>query len=106
MIRVIHADEIEEVNDAFKILETTDRSQIAVMVLKEGQTSGKVNTDHPQSDQILIVLEGTGSVQVEEEVTDLKTGDVAIIPAGAKHQVRGPNRTLSVYAPVAYPEDA
>lgn len=104
-MRVIRAEELARSGEFFRVLETTDRSQLAVMVLGDGDTSGEYGTDHPQSDQIILVLEGSGSLVVEGEETPLSVGDIAVIPAGAKHQVRGPNRTLSFYAPVAYPDE-
>jgi mannose-6-phosphate isomerase-like protein (cupin superfamily) len=104
-MRIVHADELRKADELFRVLETTDRAQVAVMVLGEGEVSGEFGTDHPQADQILFVMEGGGSLRVEDEEAELHTGDVAVIPAGKRHQVRGPNRTLHVYAPVAYPDE-
>ena len=75
------------------------------MTLKEDQVSGEYGTDHPQSDQTIVVLEGGGSVTCEGQEVELAVGDLVNIPAGAKHQVVGPNRTLNIYSPVAYPEE-
>jgi quercetin dioxygenase-like cupin family protein len=105
-MKVIRSTQLAEGNDSFQVLHTTDRSQVALMVLAAGQTSGEYGTDHPQADQTLIVLEGGGRVRCEGDEIDLMPGDVVIIPAGAKHQVIGPNRTFSVYSPVAYPDEA
>ncbi len=105
-MKVIRSEELASGHELFRILATTDRSQIGLMVLKEGDTSGEYGTDHPQADQTLMVLEGGGSVHCEGQEEILRPGDVVLIPAGAKHQILGPNRTLSVYAPVAYPEEA
>jgi len=102
-MRVFRGADLAGSDEFFQILETTDRCQVAVMVLADGETSGEHGTDHPHADQVLIVLEGGGEVRCEEETVRLAPGDVAIIPAGARHQVFGPNRTLNVYMPVAYP---
>lgn len=104
-MEVLSAGQIAGTHKFFKIFSTTDRTQIAVMNLGEGQTSGEFGTDHPQADQILVVLEGGGSVKVGDEERALSKGDVVLVPAGAPHQVRGPNKTLSVYGPPAYDED-
>lgn len=103
-MRVIRAAELAKSGSFFRVLETTDRAQIAVMVLGPEDVSGEMGTDHPQSDQILLVLDGGGSVRIDDEEEELHAGDVVIVPAGKAHQVRGPNRTLNFYAPVAYPE--
>jgi mannose-6-phosphate isomerase-like protein (cupin superfamily) len=104
-MKVIEKRQLEEGQEQFEVLHTTDRTQVAVMVLKEGETSGEYGTDHPHADQTLIVLEGSGSIKCEGKSAELKPGDVVLIPAGAKHQVIGPNRTFNVYSPVAYPDD-
>lgn len=104
-MKVWRADEIARNEGGFDILKTSGKSQLAVMNLAEGQASGKMGTDHPQSDQILVVLEGGGSAKVGDEEVTLSVGDVLFIPAGAPHQVFGPNKTLNFYAPVAYPNE-
>jgi mannose-6-phosphate isomerase-like protein (cupin superfamily) len=105
-MRVIRSQEIEAADELFRVLETTDRAQVALMVLRNGDVSGEFGTDHPQAEQILVVLEGGGSIRVGDEEEALAAGDVVVIPAGAPHQVRGPSRSLSVYSPVAYPDEA
>lgn len=105
-LRRISAEEFAHRGEFFSILETTDNLQVGLMVLGDGETSGEYGTDHPQADQLIMVLEGGGSVKCEGSTTELAPGDVVLIPAGADHQVIGPNRTLNVYAPIAYPEEA
>lgn len=104
-MQVLRASQIDGTRDFFKVLATTKKSQFAVMNLAEGEVSGEFGTDHPQADQILYILEGNGSVKVEGQEESLEPGNVVIIPAGAKHQVRGPNKSISFYAPVAYPDE-
>lgn len=104
-MRLVHSEELQNVNELFRVLETTDRCQVAVMVLKEGEVSGEFGTDHPQADQVMVVLEGAGSARVEDDEVPLRQGDVLVIPAGKRHQIRGPNRSLNVYAPIAYPDE-
>ncbi len=106
MGNLIRHSRLADSHEFFEVLSSTERSQVAVMNLADGQVSGEFGTDHPQADQILIVLDGSGKLRVEEDSISLETGDVAIIPAGKRHQVFGPCRTLNVYAPVAYPDEA
>jgi mannose-6-phosphate isomerase-like protein (cupin superfamily) len=101
-MKVFHAADLATIGDAFKVLASTDRSQLAIMNLAPDETSGEYGNEHGWADQWLLVLEGGGRLKVEDTTVDLKPGDVAVIPAGAKHQVIGPQKSVSIYAPVAY----
>jgi mannose-6-phosphate isomerase-like protein (cupin superfamily) len=93
--------------DWFEVLQTTERSQTAVMNLGPGQASGDEADAHPESDQVLLVLDGEVIAEVAEERTRMRQGDVVIVPAGVHHRFRNDGtqlaRTFSVYAPPAYP---
>ena len=90
----------------FEVLSTTDRSQVAMMRLAEGQVTGEPE-DHPDSDQVLLVLDGCVSGTIGEAEVTVCTGQFVVIPAGVKHQFRnhgqGEAVTFNVYAPAAYP---
>lgn len=90
----------------FQVLQTTDRSQTAVMDLAPGEASGDHAEAHPRSDQILLVLEGEVQAEIADEKARLRRGDVVIVPAGIDHRFFNrsdqPARTFSVYAPPAY----
>jgi mannose-6-phosphate isomerase-like protein (cupin superfamily) len=104
-MKVIRSEELVSTDGFFSVLHNTGHTQVALMTLGEAEVSGEYGTDHPDSDQVLIVLEGGGRVRCEGELQDLRPGDIVVIPAGAQHQISGPNRTLSVYGPPAYPEE-
>ena len=93
-------------NEWFAVLETTSQSQTATMNLAPGQASGETREAHPESDQVLIVLEGEVLAEIGEDHAHMRRGDLVVIPAGVRH--RCPNdaaalaRTISVYAPPAY----
>jgi len=91
----------------FEVLQTTDRSQTAVMSLAPGEASGDEKEDHPRSDQVLLVVEGEVTAEIAEERARMRQGDVVIVPAGVKHRFKNESqavvRTFSVYAPPAYP---
>ena len=57
---------IGEATTWFEVLQTTKRTQIAMMRLKPGRSSGSHKEGHRNSDQILLVLEG----EVEGEIAD------------------------------------
>lgn len=90
----------------WKVLATTAKSQVAVMVLGPGQTSGKYGTDHPQADQVLYCVSGSGEIECEGARREIREGEAALIRAGARHQVRGgPMVSLNFYGPAAYPDE-
>jgi len=106
MMKLFSSSQVSGNAEFFEVLATTAKSQIAVMNLAEGQTSGDFGTDHPHADQILYVLSGSGSVRCEDETKPVQEGDLVLISAGAKHQViGGPMRSLNVYGPAAYPDE-
>ncbi|QIF02820.1 cupin domain-containing protein [Roseimicrobium sp. ORNL1] len=90
----------------FEVLTTSDRSQVAMMRLAEGQVTGEPE-DHPESDQVLLVLDGCVTGTVGEDEVTVCTGQFVVIPAGVKHQFRnhgqGEAVTFNVYAGPAYP---
>ncbi len=88
---------------------STSRSQFAIMALDEDQASGDFGSDHPQSDQYLLVLSGKGIARSDSGEQKLSSGDVILIPAGERHQIigdKGGLKSLNFYAPVAYPDEA
>jgi mannose-6-phosphate isomerase-like protein (cupin superfamily) len=103
---IFRAQDLADISDLFKVFATTERCQAAIMNLSKGEVSGEFGTDHPHADQVLIVLEGGGSIRIGDEETILEKGDVAIVPAGTPHQVHGPSKSLNLYSPVAYPDEA
>lgn len=54
-------------NDAkrwFDVLVTGDGCQTAMMTLEPGESSGERNNEHPQSEQILLVIEGEVTAEI------------------------------------------
>jgi mannose-6-phosphate isomerase-like protein (cupin superfamily) len=105
-MKLITAADIAGRSEFFEELAHTEKSQVASMIIAPAKTSGEYGTDHPDSDQALIVLSGEAVVEVEGENVDLHRGDLCLIEAGEKHRVRntglGTLRTLNVYSPKAY----
>ena len=103
-----HAN-IYRAKEWFKVLQTTKRSQTAVMTLDPGQSSGDEPEAHASSDQVLLLIHGELSAEIGEKRSRMKAGDVVIIPPRVKHRFtnRGdqPAMTFSVYSPPEYPPD-
>ena len=91
----------------FEVLQTSERSQTAMMTLAPGKSSGEKAQAHDDSDQVLQILEGELTGEIGDELQNLKRGDVTMIPSGVKHRFtnRAQTRavTFNVYWPPAYP---
>ena len=98
---------IEKAKDWFEVLQTSRRSQTAMMTLAPGQSTGQKAEAHEESDQVLLMLEGELNGEVDDERWTLKKGDVIMIPAGAKHRFTNRTQkravTFNVYSPPTYP---
>jgi mannose-6-phosphate isomerase-like protein (cupin superfamily) len=97
---------IKDAKEWFEVLQTSDKSQTAIMTLESGKSAG-AKEGHKNSDQVLLLLEGELGGEVGEEKATLKKGDVLLIPAGVKHRFTNggtmPAVTFNVYAPPEYP---
>ena len=103
-----HSEITTEEKEFWTVLSTTDKSQVALMHLLPDKVSGEYGTDHPDSDQVLYVLDGHGKARIEDKTIEIEEGDLLIISAGEKHQVIADGAvslyTLNFYGPVAYPD--
>jgi mannose-6-phosphate isomerase-like protein (cupin superfamily) len=99
---------VSDAKDWFEVLQTTERSQTAVMTLEPDGQSGEELNSHPESDQVLLVLEGEVFAEVSGQTATMKKGDVVIVRKGKKHRFSNRTQqravTFSVYAPPAYPD--
>lgn len=98
---------IKDAKEWFEVLQTSRRSQTAVMILGAGEKTGRRAEAHEKSDQVLLVLSGKLSGTVGPESVSLKKGDSLLIPAGTPHRFENPGRaravTFNVYSPPEYP---
>lgn len=104
------AKDLQSKEVEFEVLAGTELSQFASMALKPGDTSGEFGNEHADSDQWLVVLEGSGEAKGESETTKISAGDIVLIPAPENHQIKNTGKsvlkTISFYAPVAYKIEA
>lgn len=100
---------IGKAREWFEVLQTSERSQTAVMTLAPGDATGARPEAHEKSDQVLLMLDGELTGEVGDQHPSLKKGDVIIVPAGVKHRfvnrAAKPAVTFNVYPPPAYPSD-
>jgi mannose-6-phosphate isomerase-like protein (cupin superfamily) len=98
---------IRQATEWFEVLQTSKRSQIAMMTLAPGDATGRKAEAHKKSDQVLLMLSGKLSGTVGPETVNLRKGDVLLIRAGTLHRFRNAGRkravTFNVYSPPEYP---
>jgi mannose-6-phosphate isomerase-like protein (cupin superfamily) len=98
---------IKDGTEWFEVLQTSKRTQTAMMTLGPGEKSGRKAEAHDKSDQVLLMLSGKLSGTVGPETVSLKKGDVLLIRAGTPHRFENPGRrqavTFNVYSPPEYP---
>lgn len=88
-------------NDRFRyVLETTDKSQLAMMHLQPGQEIGRETHD---GDQFIYIESGKGLAILNGKSFNLFPGVGFIIPAGTEHNIiasiDGPLKLFTIYAP-------
>jgi mannose-6-phosphate isomerase-like protein (cupin superfamily) len=97
---------IHSAGTGFKILETTRRSQTASMTLEPRESSSKRPNTHSESDQVLIVLEGTVTAEISGKSTEMNKGDEITVRAGTPHKFTNAGNeravTFNIYSPPAY----
>ncbi len=90
----------------FKVLASTRTGQAAMMTLRPGQDTGEPQSEHPDSEQWLFVISGTGRARVGRRTVNVKEGSLLLVEMGEVHQVKNAGRrplvTINFYAPPAY----
>jgi mannose-6-phosphate isomerase-like protein (cupin superfamily) len=98
---------IKDATEWFEVLQTSKRTQTAMMTLAPGEKSGRKAEAHDKSDQVLLMVSGKLSGTVGTETVNLKKGDVLLIRAGTPHRFENQGRrkavTFNVYSPPEYP---
>jgi mannose-6-phosphate isomerase-like protein (cupin superfamily) len=93
-------------NTAFRReVATGDHQQIVVMTIPiEGEIGEEV---HPDTDQLLIVLDGRAEARIDGDSSIAGPGEMVFVPAGTRHNLvnrgDGPLRLVSVYGPPEHP---
>ena len=97
---------INDRRSGFAVLENGRQLQTAVMVLDSGEESGPLGNEHPDSEQVLYVVEGLVEGEIDGRHFTMAPGDSVIVPNGAPHRFvnRSMQRavTFNVHAPKAY----
>ena len=97
---------VRESESWFSVLQTGELSQSAVMSIGPGESSGPKENEHPQSEQVLYVIEGELHAEIGDRSFTMRAGDAAIVRRDVPHRFtnrgRQPALTFNVYTPPAY----
>jgi mannose-6-phosphate isomerase-like protein (cupin superfamily) len=63
---------------------------------------------HDDVDQVIAIVDGSGEAVLDDVPTQIDGGDLVLVPAGTKHNVRnvgtGDLKLYTVYAPPEHPD--
>lgn len=97
---------VRESKSWFSLLQTGETSQTAVMSIGPGEESGPKDNEHPQSEQVLYVIEGELHAEVGDRAFLMRAGDSTIVRREVPHRFTNrspqPALTFNVYSPPAY----
>jgi mannose-6-phosphate isomerase-like protein (cupin superfamily) len=86
----IHVREVEQRlaagNGGYEIVHSSPGMEVGVYVLVAPAPDEQQPHDR---DELYVVLEGRGTLEIEGEQVDLKEGQAAFVPAGADHRFVG-----------------
>jgi len=89
-----------------KVLATGKNVQVVIMSIPPGGEIGEET--HPDNDQTLYLAGGVGLVILDDVTSEFTTGDLVLVPAGAKHNVitQGdkPMKIITTYSPPHHPK--
>jgi mannose-6-phosphate isomerase-like protein (cupin superfamily) len=85
-----------------KVLYTSNHLQLVVMSLRPGEDIGPET--HHHNDQFFRIEEGKAKCTIDKTEYEAHTGDVIIVPAGAKHNIINADKTTelklcTIYSP-------
>jgi mannose-6-phosphate isomerase-like protein (cupin superfamily) len=92
--------------DFRRVLSTGPHAQLVVMSIPaDGEIGEEV---HDDVDQVISIVDGSGEAVLDDVPTPIGGGDLVLVPAGTKHNVRnvgtGNLKLYTVYAPPEHPD--
>ena len=98
----------EQSPDFRRVLWTGSKTQLVIMTIPPGGEIGEET--HPDTDQILTFVSGTGEAVLAGESAQIAQGDLVVVPAGTKHNFRNtgvnPLVLYTVYGPPEHADGA
>ena len=93
-------------NEYFRrVLETGLHTQVVIMSIP---ADGEIGLEaHPDNDQVLYLIEGSGKVILNGKESTFETGDLVLVKAGVKHNFitvgEEPMKIITIYSPPHHP---
>ena len=85
-------------------MEVTDNFSMNVVIIKPGNTVKPAHA-HPDLEEVIYISSGEGSVLIDGEVYELRTGTAVLFKAGSVHMVRNTGqvdmKVICFFAPPA-----
>lgn len=96
---------VKENTDYRRVLYTGTYSQVVAMSIPVG---GEIGEEvHPETDQIIVVVDGEGEAVIDNEVVQIEEDDIVFVPAGMRHNfINKDNEDLKLYTVYSPPHHA
>ena len=109
-VYLLRSTTVKKLSREFAPLLRSRNAQAALMMLKPGGSSSEsVENEHPQAEQWLFVISGSGQVTVGKRRIRLWQHILLLIERKEKHRITNTGRTnlvtLNWYCPAAYTRD-
>ena len=89
-----------------QVIATGDKVQVVIMSILPDSEIG--SETHPDNDQTLYLVEGSGQVVLDGQAADFNAGDLVLVPAGTLHNfiTKGdmPMKIITTYSPPHHPD--
>jgi len=89
-----------------QVLATGDKVQVVIMSILPDSEIG--SETHPDNDQTLYLVGGSGQVVLDGQAADFNAGDLVLVPAGTLHNfiTKGdvPMKIITTYSPPHHPD--
>jgi mannose-6-phosphate isomerase-like protein (cupin superfamily) len=90
-VRPIRESDIYSVHD----LEYLKRLNVSMTILHPGKAT--TGHEHEETDEVYIVMDGKGELQLEEKRIKVETGDIILIKGGEFHKTFNPTKEDLVF---------
>lgn len=107
--RFVSPDDVESLQFDWGVLKwmstpaVTGASKMSCGVVRLEPGKGHERHTHPDSDEVLYVVDGNGEQEIDDETQDISAGDMLYIPKGTPHGTVNTSwetlTLLAVYAP-------
>jgi len=99
VFRPENAAVIEKHGVRMRIYTTKEDSRNAAVLHQETETGHAEEFVHEKSDFLYYILEGAGTWVVEDRESEVRAGDVVVVPAGKRFWFRGSLKQVCITAP-------